>query len=132
MPDLQVKDDVFDGLCRDLTRYHVCGPECRVSGEGDLFFGGEDADIVATVSLLVREDEGGFGVVNLSCYLLQVGVRQMPGSPDDGQLVAGVFLFGEDVDDGSALQSWTRFGTRGPVISIVPSACASTSNPPIL
>jgi hypothetical protein len=69
----------------------------RVAGERYLFARREGADFVATSGLFLRQDEGGLGVVHLQGYLLKCLSGQAGAAANDGELVARVFLFGEDV-----------------------------------
>jgi hypothetical protein len=69
----------------------------RVASEGRLFARREGADFVATSGLFLRQDEGGLGVVHLQGYLLKCLIGQAGAAANDGELVARVFLFGEDV-----------------------------------
>jgi trans-2,3-dihydro-3-hydroxyanthranilate isomerase len=60
---------VINGLCFDFTRYHERRPEYRVSGEGDLLSGGKDADVVASVLLLVWQVPVELGDI---CWMRQL------------------------------------------------------------
>src|SRR3712207_9077078 len=73
-----------------------------MAGEGYLPARREDANVVAAFALLLGEYEGGLRVVHLARYLQEGLVRQARRAADDGELVPGVLLFGEDVHDGEA------------------------------
>jgi hypothetical protein len=96
---LQLQGDTLDGTGEYLVLDHVRRTEGGVAGEGYLIAWCEDADIVATFGLFLRKEEGGLRVVHLQGYLLKSLIRQAGAATNDGELVARVFLFGEDVHD---------------------------------
>ena len=96
---LQLQGDTLDWAGEYLVLDHVRSTEGGVAGEGYLIARREDADVVATSGLFLRQDEGGLGVVHLQGYLLKRLIWQAGAAANDGELVARVFLFGEDVHD---------------------------------
>jgi len=78
------------------------GAEGGMAGEGELFPGGEDADLNAAVTFDpggAGEDEGGFGEVGLAGDALHVFGGEASGVGKDCEGVAFEGSFGEDIDD---------------------------------
>lgn len=76
--------------------------ERGVTGERELFGGGEDADSDAAGLLgggVAGEDEGGFGEVGFAGDGLHLLGGEIGGVVKDGEGVAFERAFGEDVDD---------------------------------
>ncbi len=74
-----------------------------MTGERELFFRGEDADVNAALTFdlgCAREDEGGFGEVGLAGERLHFVVGEAARVGKDGERVAFKRLLGEDVDHG--------------------------------
>src|SRR5215213_1041588 len=96
---LQLEGDTLDRTGEYLVLDHVRRTEGGMAGEGHLIRRGEDADVVATFGLLLRQNEGRLRVVQLQGNLLKSLIWQAGAATNDGELVARVFLFGEDVHD---------------------------------
>src|SRR5215212_4617778 len=96
---LQLQGDTLDWTGEYLVLDHVRRTEGGMAGEGHLIRRGEDADVVATFGLLLRQNEGRLRVVQLQGNLLKSLIWQAGAATNDGELVARVFLFGEDVHD---------------------------------
>jgi hypothetical protein len=105
------RDDAGAGFELDLAelhrpREHVRGAEHRMAGERQLRRGREDANARMRV-VLGREHEDGLGVVHLLRELLHQVVVDVATVGEDGQLVAGQRLVGEDVGNDVAERSHT-------------------------
>src|SRR5918995_267050 len=81
---LQLQGDALDGTGEYLVLDHVRRTEGRVAGEGNLIARREYADVVAPFGLILRQDEGGLGVVHLQGYLLKCLIWQAGAAPNDG------------------------------------------------
>ena len=68
-------------------------------GKGYFLLWGEDAYVIASIPLLLGKDESGLGEVEFLSQLLHFLGRDISGIPEDCQLVAGIFLTGEDIHD---------------------------------
>jgi hypothetical protein len=85
-----------------------CRPEDGVARERDLPHGREDAHRVATRPGTERRHKRRLRVVGLGGNQLHLALRQRLLTQDDGELVAGVALFGEDVDDYEPGGPWPK------------------------
>jgi len=69
-----------------------------VAGEGDLLGAGEDSDLGGAGGVFQRQDEGGFGVVELGRHLQHLRIAHPARVQDHGKRVAAETRLGEDVD----------------------------------
>jgi len=97
--DLEMEAYAVHVPADDLASNYVRGPERRMPRKGHLGAGSEDPHVVPVVTGGVRQDERGLGEPHFLRDSLHVLARQSLGVEDHGELVPGVLLLGEYIDN---------------------------------
>ena len=101
LTDAERKRDrcILLAVAADGLAEHGSGTERRVPREGEFGFGREDPNRIAPGAPFLALDKGRLRVVHLRRDPLHLAIAQVAGPAHNGQLVPGVALLGEDVDD---------------------------------